>query len=457
MICIMVASCSGPGTHPQKTAETLQALWVAEGEAPGDAFGTRAMTAGDVNGDGFSDLIVGAPHWDHGRGKVYVYLGGPKGLSAKAAWTASGEKADDRFGDRVGQAGDVNGDGIGDIFIASPGWHGALGRCSVYYGSKRGLGAKQDWSTSPSVMSEDFGDCTHPTGDLDGDGIDDLAVGAFGHDHTRGRIWLFKGSKQGLGAKPIWEAKGEAEGDWYGYGIGAAGDVNGDGVGDLLAGAKYNDQSAHDAGKAYLYLGRKGAGLGQADWTYKGRRAEANASVRVATAGDVNGDGFSDVLVTAPGVDGKLGELYLFYGSAKGLHAQPDLVIEGAKRGLEFFGQGACPAGDVDGDGFDDIAVHGRDDKGRGQVLVYRGSAQGLEREPQWLIPGPGMADRFGWWIAPAGDLDGDGLADLAISAESQGNGAVYVVYGRQFRATEPELQGKASQPSRQLGYLKKR
>jgi hypothetical protein len=420
----------------------------------GDAFGTRVMAAGDVDHDGYDDLIVGAPHWDRGRGKVYLYRGGPQGLAAKAAWTAMGEKADDRFGDRVGQAGDVNGDGISDVFVASPGWHGALGRCVVYYGSKRGLAAGPGWTTSPSELSEDFGDCTHPTGDLDGDGIDDLAVGAFGHDHTRGRIWIFKGSKRGLGAKPLWEAKGEGEHDWYGYGVGAAGDVNGDGIGDLLAGAKYNDQAYHDAGKAYLYLGVKGAmPAAKAAWTYQGRRADANASVRVATAGDVNGDGYSDVLVTAPGVDGKLGELYLFCGGAKGLDARPRQMIEGAKRGLEFFGQGACPAGDVDGDGYDDVAVHGRDAQGRGQVLLYRGGPRGLDAQPAWQISGEGMGDRFGWWLAPAGDLDGDGLADLSISAESQGAGKVYVVYGSQFRGARTA----AIKKPRMDGYLKKR
>ena len=414
------------------------------------------MTAGDVNGDGFSDLIIGAPHWQQGRGKVYVYYGSAKGLSAQASWTAMGEKADDRFGDRVGQAGDVNGDGIGDLFVASPGWHGALGRCSVYYGSKHGPHAKADWSTSPTVLSEDFGDCTHPTGDLNGDGFDDLAVGAFGHDHTRGKLLLFLGSKNGLGTTPVWEAKGEGEHDWFGYGVGAAGDVNGDGVEDLLAGAKYNDQSAPDAGKAYLYLGKKGGVIGAADWVYRGRQANANASVRIATAGDVNGDGYADVLCSAPGSDGNLGELYLFYGSAKGLSAQPDLTIHGAKRGLEFFGQGACPAGDVDGDGYDDVAVHGRGAQGIGQVLVYRGGPKGLNPEPSWVIQGDGMADRFGWWVAPAGDLDGDGLADLVISAETHGNGKAYVVYGRQFQAALPSSTGSPSKRSKLEGYLNK-
>jgi hypothetical protein len=435
----------------------LTPAWQAQGEPrDGLAFGTRAMAAGDINGDGFDDLVVGDPLWGGQRGKAYIFLGSAKGLGPHPAWTLAGEAKDERFGDRVGQAGDVNGDGYDDIFVAAPGWKGGLGRCVVFYGSAKGLAKAPDWSVSPESAGEQFGDCTHPTGDLNGDGYDDLAVGGFSYDKSRGRVRLYQGSRQGLGSRPVWEAQGEGEGDWFGYGIGTAGDVNGDGIDDLLAGAKYNKQGGPDAGKAYLYEGSKGA-LGKAAWTWEGS-AHANASLRICTAGDVNGDGYDDVLVTAPGVTGTLGELDIFFGSAGGLGPKPDQVFHGPEWGLIFFGQGACPVGDVLGDGYTAVAVAGRDRQGLGKVLVFRGSAQGLEAQPSWEIDGTVGGSTFGQWIAPAGDLDGDGLADLVISADSPSPGHLYVVYGRQFRASLGAAAPKRVSRAKVLhGYLWKK
>jgi hypothetical protein len=451
-----LAACHKLAPRPQAIA--LTPAWLADGEVPGSAFGTRAMCAGDVNGDGFDDLVVAAPHWGQDRGKIYVFLGGPQGLAGRPAWSQAGSQPQDRFGERVGQAGDVNGDGYDDVFAASPGWEHGLGRCVAFYGSPRGLGQRPDWSVHPDLPGQQFGDCTHPSGDIDGDGYDDLAVASYGFDGTRGQILLYRGSPRGLQALPSWEGRGEAKEDWYGYGVGTAGDVNGDGLDDLLAGAKYNDQGGRDAGKAYLYLGAPGAKLAAPAWTFSGSHAEANTSLRIATAGDINGDGFADVLVSAPGSNGKLGELYLFFGGPQGLKAQPDQTLRGPTLGLDYFGEGACPIGDVDGDGYDDVAVHGRDQNGRGHVLVYRGSPQGLGAWPTWDIAGEGMGDRFGWWVAPAGDVDGDGLADLVIGAESHGAGRAYVVYGRQFQASLPPIKNPGPARTRVLrGYLWKK
>jgi hypothetical protein len=450
--CMLLQACT-----PVPAPQLLTPSWSVAGSETGSQFGMRAMSAGDVNGDGFDDLIVGAPQWGQGRGQAHLYLGSARGLGARPAWTTQGGEAGELWGNRVGQAGDVNGDGDGDVYVAAPGWRGGQGRVAVFYGSKQGLRARPDWVAAPGDLGGLFGDCTHPTGDLNGDGYDDLAIGAYGYDSNRGRVRLYLGSAQGMAQRPVWQRDGEAAHDWYGYGVGAAGDVNGDGFADLLAGAKYNDQGGANAGKAYLYWGAPAGPSMDGAWTYLGRKPGANASVRVSVAGDVNGDGFSDVLLTAPGEDGQGGELALFLGGLGGLKRGPDQRIQTPK-GLSFFGQGACPAGDLDGDGFDDVAVHGRGAEGRGHALIYRGSAKGLSAHPVWQVDGPEPADRFAWWLAPAGDVDGDGLSDLVISAESQGAGRIHVVLGRQFRAAlgDPapplRLSGK-----RLRGYLPKK
>lgn len=410
----------------------MEAAWVARGDDAGETFGIRAMAAGDLNGDGYDDVVVGAPGWQRHHGRAVVYYGSAKGLGANPGWTAKGGALNDNFGDRVGQAGDVNGDGYDDLFVASPGHGKGLGQVLVYLGSKQGLRASADWTVSSDVANTFFGDCTHPTGDVNGDSYDDLAVGAYGFDQGRGRIQLFLGGPHGLSRKPVWQAVGESRHDWYGYGIGAAGDVNGDGIDDLQAGAKYDDQGGHDAGKAYLYLGRR-AGLPAApDWAWLGPGPDANATVRITTAGDVNGDGFADLLITAPGSRGDKQQAYLFLGGAAGLAGAPDQIIQ-APKDSQFFGEGAAPVGDLDGDGYDDVALHMRGTDGYGEAVIYRGGPQGLQASPAWVLRGEQGGDRFAWWLAPAGDVDGDGRPDLLVSAETQGDGAVYVYLGRQF------------------------
>lgn len=451
---LLLTACAPAPAPPLR----LTPAWQAVGSDPAGKFGTRAMSAGDVNGDGYDDLMVGAPQWQRGRGQASLYLGSARGLAAQAAWTRAGESDGELWADRVGQAGDLNGDGFDDVFVAAPGWRNGLGRCAVFYGSARGLRQAPDWSATPSNLGELFGDCTHPTGDLDGDGFDDLAVGSYGFDSNRGRALLYRGGKQGLGAAPVWESQGAAQHDWYGYGIGTAGDVNGDGYGDLLLGAKYNDEAGTDAGKAYLHLGGPSGLRAAPDWSHRGPQAGANHSVRVSGVGDLDADGFDDVMVTAPGVDGRLGEVALFFGGPRGLKSRPKQRLRGARWNLDFFGQGACPAGDMDGDGYDDLAVHGRDSDGRGQALIFRGGPKGLSPDPAWLVKGEGIGDRFAWWLAPAGDVDGDGLSDLVISAETRGPGQVSVLLGRQCR----EALGAAASPLKlrshpQKGYLKKK
>lgn len=419
----------------------LAPAWQADGEAVNSGFGVRAMGVGDVNGDGYGDLAVGAPSFENGRGKAYVYCGGPHGLGAEPCWSKAGAHVGDHFGDRVGQAGDVNGDGYADLFVAIPSWQQGPGRCEVYLGGPQGLATEPAWAvTPPGHLREQFGDCTHPTGDVNGDGYDDLLVGAYQAAESAGRALLYLGGPKGLAGAPAWVGRGEAEGDQYGYTLSGAGDLNGDGLGDVIIGAKFHDGSRESglpakarfmAGKAYAYYGSP-QGLRPSAWSSLGSEAMAQWSVRGYGIGDVDGDGRTELLISEPGADEGHGRVKILGAP----HFDALRVLSGRALGLNDFGRAAGPAGDLNGDGYMDVVAAGRR-ADAGSVYVWFGGPQGLPSEPGLRVQAADSKSGYGAWVAPAGDLDGDGKDDLVISAELESEplalaGRVYVLYGRQ-------------------------
>jgi hypothetical protein len=443
---MLIAGCSLDQAAPYSQHPS----WIARGEDADSRFGFRACYAGDVNGDGYSDLIIGAPGFDHGRGKAYLYLGGPQGLPARPDWTFEGEAPGDALGDRVGSAGDLNGDGFGDVYVTASGWRKGLGKVYVFYGSPGGLARLPSWSAHGEGRPPlSFGDCTVPTGDLNGDGYDDLAIGAYGYDGLRGEVFVYNGSRSGLSPKPGWRAQGEARGDQFGYGLGPAGDLNKDGFDDLVIGSKYHSGAHPQDGKAYLYLG-SAKGLGRASWTAEGGSQGANLGTRIYGAGDLDGDGFADILISAPYASGGLGELLAFKGGPQGLDEGPFLRIA-APQGRSAFGYGLGPLGRL-GEGLSPaFFVSSRSGQG-GVVDLYAVGKDGAH----WLqsLRSPRKDDRFGQWCAPAGDLNGDGAADLCVSADVDGPGRVEVYYGISSKAG---LKDPDAAKGYMLGNAKKR
>ncbi len=228
------------------------------GENSGDYFGNSVAPAGDVNGDGFADVLVGAAGYNSGRGKAYVYHGSPAGLGLSPAWSAVGENGGDYFGYSVASAGDVNGDGFADVLVGALVYNSGRGKAYVYHGSPAGLGLSPAWSAVGENGDDYFGISVASAGDVNGDGFADVLVGASGYNSSRGKAYVYHGSPAGLGLSPAWSAVGENSGDLFGYSVASAGDVNGDGFADVLVGAySYNSYR----GKAYVYHGSP-AGLG---------------------------------------------------------------------------------------------------------------------------------------------------------------------------------------------------
>jgi hypothetical protein len=237
----------------------VTADWTALGESGNNAFGESVATAGDVNGDGYSDVVIGALRASSLRGKAYLFLGGASGLSTTPSWTVTGVSSYDFFGSAVASAGDVNGDGYSEVAVAALGYNSEAGKAYLYLGGPTGLSSTPSWTVAGEVSGALFGRSLGTAGDVNGDGYSDVVVGGEGYLSQTGRAHLFLGGPTGLSATASWIAVGENAGDRFAYGSAAAGDVNGDGFSDVLVGGcTYNAGK----GKAYLYFGGGGAGGG---------------------------------------------------------------------------------------------------------------------------------------------------------------------------------------------------
>ena len=408
--------------------------WTAAGDQDGAALGTVVASAGDVDGDGFGDLLVGAPGYDRGmpdEGAAFLYRGSAAGLEVAASWTAGGNQAAAAFGQSVAAAGDVNGDGYGDVVVGSPGWSGSLageGKAWVYLGSSAGLELAEAWSAEGGQADARFGAAVACAGDVNGDAHGDVVVGGPGLVDTlvgEGGARLFLGSEGGLAGAPSWSAYGGSADGAFGSSVASGGDVDADGYGDVLIGAPQATDGASEEGAAFLYRGGS-TGL-EAGWAWRalGEAASAGFGASLASAGDVDGDGYGDVVVGAPGA-GVGGRAALYRGSAAGLEPASAWAVDAVDAGGSF-GAWVASAGDLDGDGYGDVVVGAPNADfaaiDAGQVSVWLGGPAGLGATADWILDGAAAGDRLGA-AAAGGDVDGDGFGDLAIGQPGFSGGA---------------------------------
>jgi len=424
-------SASGLSTSPDWTAESDQAF--AE-------FGVSVNTAGDVNGDGYSDVIIGAWKYDNDQvdeGKVFIYYGSASGLSTNANWTVEGNQDGAvSFGMTVGTAGDINGDGYDDVFISASEYDNDQiddGVVFVYHGSLSGPSTSPDWFAEGDYERGCFGHDVGTAGDINGDGYSDIIIGEIGYASQpawqwEGRAYVYHGSATGLSDTPNWTA--EANQDYaYFYRVGSAGDVNGDGYSDIIIGATRYDNGQTDEGRAYVHFGSASGLSNSPDWTGEGNQADAHYGRPIGTAGDVNGDGYSDIIIGASKYDNGQtdeGRAYVYYGGPSTLSETPVWAIQGNQTDMRLGGY-VGTAGDVNGDGFSDVIVNAHSyDNGQenaGAAFVYYGTATGLPTVPNWSAEGDQAFARFAICVESAGDVNGDGYSDIAIGAQLYDNG----------------------------------
>lgn len=462
------------------------------GEDGGDWAGYSVAPAGDVNNDGFDDILVGAP-WagpgeEKGVGKAYLILGRPRhewpsdhiDLSLADA-SFIGPELDLPLPGMTGRqnytAGDVNGDGYDDFLITcwkySPPY--TIGKAYLFLG-RPNIEWGHDYpveQADASFVGEDDRDhggwYVSTAGDVNADSYDDFLITATGDEdgggHQAGQVYLFLGRPEidwgldGSLAQADASFVGEAKDDRAGRSAASVGDVNADGYDDFLIGAIGNNEGGPDAGQSYLILGREAAGWGMdydlalADASFIGENPGDESGRRVEEAGDVNGDGYDDFLIGASRHDAAgsdAGKAYLVLGRAA---ADWGMDYELAQADASFLGEDendqagrrVSGAGDFNHDGYDDFLIcaphNGRAGENAGTAYLFYGRP-----DPDWgtnfpvdqadiLYLGEAPNDRGGYDLAPAGDMDADGVDDfLTCGYRGDENGLqagqAYVLYG---------------------------
>lgn len=414
------------------------------------SFGWCVSSAGDVNDDGFDDVIVTALTYqshedDSQEGAAWVFAGTAAGSSVDAVWMYESDRSSAQFGASADAAGDVNGDGYDDIVVGAPRykapeWSASRGAVYVFHGSPNGLSPAPDSFFTPIARpgAQRFGESVAGVGDINGDGYDDVAVGVGiyepGDGVERWALFVYYGSAEGLEDDPdiVVPDENAKMGSIH---VAAAGDVNGDGFDDVIAGDPYYFNTETQEGAAFVYAGSSD-GIDPAPiWeVHCDQPHQASFAYRVAGAGDVNGDGFDDVLVGAMGYarpELPEGAAFLYFGSSTGPSPEPDWAgypngyVPLDEHADANYGHTLNGAGDVDGDGYDDIVIEaGRytasaDAPLPGAVFVHRGSPTGPVETPDWIGYAPdeywGYLNFPSTAVAGAGDVNGDGHADIIV------------------------------------------
>ncbi len=413
------------------------------GEVAGDYAGCSVAGSDDQNSDGTDELFVGAYTNDAGgtdAGAAYLIEGGGSSTLDLSLATAIfiGEDAGDYAGISVAGLGDVNSDGRGDLLIGATGDDdGGSGAGKVY--SLRGrMAGTVDLSIAYGKIvgenaSDSAGVSVAAAGDVNNDGNPDALIGASGRSSNAGGVYLLTSLNAGVtdlsAATTI--LTGETSSDYAGLSVSGAGDVNADGYADFLAGAYGDDDGASSAGAAYLVLGPQSdtASLSTSDAKRRGVTSSDYAGYAVAGGGDVNNDGYDDVLIGAYGY-GSYGAVYLELGPFTGTASLflADARIEGSTGEI---GRVIRIGGDIDGDAYGEILIgnptDATDGSGAGSASVFLGAVSGTVSIPtaDVYITGGASSERAGASVAFVGAQDGTAMSDLLIGATGDPDGGV--------------------------------
>ncbi len=414
------------------------------GDKERSAFGWSICGA-DVNGDGINDLIVGAPMYSptpdqYNCGAIFVYLGGTD-MDTLPDYIIYGEYPRDQFGISVASAGDFNGDGYEDIIVGANVTRD-IGRAYIFLGGPE-FGGEPFVVFDGEEIVDNYGYSVSGAGDINQDGYDDVIVGALYNDargDRTGRAYLYFGREIPIRTPDLIFTGPESLMDFGCY-ISSPFDYNGDGAPDILIGAPEAGMYWMAPGEALIFFG--GTMLDTiSDIRREGENPMDFYGGVVTGIGRFNADRFDDFAVGAYNnsiIDSSAGRVYIYLGGET-ISTTPYLILNGHTKG-EGFGNMVASTNDFDGNGFDDLAVSGNynilSGDTTGMVFIYSGGFM-PDTIFDYYATGENKNDRFGWFIAPLGDINGDSLPDIAIGANGYENekGKVYLYLG--FRSLVP-------------------
>jgi hypothetical protein len=468
--------------------------------------GSAVAGIGDINGDGYADFAVAAPQANAGgtgKGQVYVVYGNKTGLPPTLTLNALGSNGftitgltnltqlgsgifATGVGPGVAGLGDVNGDGIDDFVVGAQNAAGGKGQAYVIFGSKTAFPSNFDLATlngangfslTGATAADAFGASVGGAGDFNGDGLNDIVVSsplAPGGGTDRGSVYVVFGSKNGFPADVSASTingtngvtiNGVADNDQIGNSVAGADDVNGDGFSDVVIGAR---KVATNKGAAYVVFGGKTppatislSGLtGANGFSITGTNANDQVGWSVSGAGDMNGDGLSDVVVGAPGVATLKGAAYVVFGSktafpatvaVSSLNGTTGFTINGIAAGDEL-GWSVAGGKDINSDTLSDIVVGAPGAptatfKGAAYVIFGSKNPFAAAFDPATLngqtgfsLTGINNSDWAGYAVGMVGDVNGDGASEVLVGAPNAalggtGRGQAFVVYGQDTNA----------------------
>ncbi len=468
-----------------------------------EQLGFSVSDAGDINGDGIADLIIGAP--SSNAGKSYIVFGSKDGfdptidlttLDGTKGFVINGAQEGDQSGYSVSNLGDINGDGVDDLAIGTPGNIGnSLGKVHVIFGSKEtdyfnnpielsDLGNK-GFTIEGSEFTKNAGWAVSSAGDINGDGIKDLLIGAtndgnngpgivgesyviFGKENFNSTINLDNDNEFRVNDGLIITSYSGEDPNLInlGYSVSSAGDINGDKIDDLIISAPYADPNGNNSGSTFVIYGRDKdnpftnkftdgiinvSELDFEDGFVINGQGVDQSGFSVSKAGDFNGDGIGDLIIGArDGGTNYTGKTYVVFGKNGKFDSNINLAdLDGsngfAVNGIEELGNSGWAVsalGDVNDDGIDDIIVSAPNvNESKGQAYVIYGSKDtfgssfdlsSINGENGFVIDGLANDDQLGYSVSGAGDVNDDGVNDLIVSTPfaNSNNGTAYVVFG---------------------------
>ena len=404
---------------------------------------------GDFNQDGFSDLVVSQPKVStrlssnlsnpsigDSNGEISIYYGSQNGISQNADLNYYGSQDNQNLGQGL-TVGDFNGDGFSDLAVGSPGYNQNDGMVELYFGSSSGLPIVSEiisGVSTPSVSGQEYGSLLKTVEDLDGDSIDELLILSLG-DESKGQLELFHGSSQNDGWGTLQSPERSTQGTLFGRSVSTSGDINNDGFNDLIVGTTGSLISPTGYSSVEIYHGNSNGYSLESSNSFQSNLQGTLFGYEVEIVSDINGDGYDDVFISEP------------YNGSNAYQSGMVWVFLGNSSGVtnqpdlvligqinELIGLNILSAGDVNSDGFNDVFITHSGSYSSGSVELYLGSSSGLEPQHHTVVENGG---NVGLEAISGADFNGDNVEEFVFSQEktdqTNGQNVEYQIYSREL------------------------